>query len=76
MVVGFTTTYAISAYRHLGCKFEFCSWRGAHDTTLCDKIWRWLTAGRCLFSTNKTEGQDITEILMTLAQRTITTTLW
>jgi hypothetical protein len=43
MVVGFTTTYAISAYHHLGCKFEFCSWRGVHDTTLCDKIWRWLT---------------------------------
>jgi hypothetical protein len=45
MVVGFTTTYAISAYHHLGCKFEFCSWRGVHDTTLCDTIWRWLTAG-------------------------------
>jgi hypothetical protein len=34
MVVGFTTTYAISTYHHLGCEFESRS----GDTTLCDKI--------------------------------------
>jgi len=28
MIVGFTTTYAISAYHHLSCEFEPCSWRG------------------------------------------------
>ena len=38
MVVGFITTYAISAYRHLSCEFEPCSWRGILDTTLCDKV--------------------------------------
>ena len=25
MVVGFTTTYVISAYHHLHCEFELCS---------------------------------------------------
>jgi len=37
MVVGFTTTYAISAY-YYSCEFEPCSWRGVLDTTLCDKV--------------------------------------
>jgi hypothetical protein len=36
MVVGFTTTYSISAYHHYGCEFESRSWRGVLDTTLCD----------------------------------------
>ena len=38
MVVGFTTTCAISAYHHLSCEFETRSWRGVLDTTLCDKV--------------------------------------
>jgi hypothetical protein len=38
MVVGFTTTCVISAYHHLSCEFEPCSWRGVVDTTLCDKV--------------------------------------
>ena len=38
MVVGFTTTCAISAYHHLSCEFEPRSWRGVLDTALCDKI--------------------------------------
>jgi len=25
VVVGFTTTYALSAYHHLSCEFESCS---------------------------------------------------
>ena len=29
MVVGFTTTYAISAYHHCGCEFKYRSGRGA-----------------------------------------------
>jgi hypothetical protein len=37
MVVGFTTTYAISAYHHQSCEFESRLWRGVLDTTLCDK---------------------------------------
>jgi len=38
MVVGFTTTYAIDAYHHLGCEFESDSWRDVLDTILCDKV--------------------------------------
>jgi hypothetical protein len=38
MVIGFTTTYTISAYHHLSCEFEPRSWRGVLDTTLCDKV--------------------------------------
>jgi len=38
MLVGFTITYAISAYHHLNCEFESRSWRGVLDTILCDKI--------------------------------------
>ena len=37
MVVGFTTTPAISAYHHYSCEFESHSWKGVLDTTLCDK---------------------------------------
>jgi hypothetical protein len=33
MVVGFTITYAISAYHHLSCEFESRSWRCVLDTT-------------------------------------------
>ena len=45
MVVGFTTTHAISAYHHLRCEFESYSWRGVLDTALCDKVCQWLVAG-------------------------------
>ena len=61
MIVGFTTTYAISAYYHQRCDFEPCSCRGVLDTTLCDKVCPWLAAGQCfspgtpVSSTNKTE---------------------
>ena len=37
IVVGFSTTCAISAYHHKRCEFEPRSWRGVLDTTLCDK---------------------------------------
>jgi hypothetical protein len=37
-VVGFTTTYAISAHHHKRCEFEFRSWGGILNTTLCDKV--------------------------------------
>ena len=39
MVVGFTTTFATSVYHHERCGFEYRSWRGVFDTTLCDKDW-------------------------------------
>ena len=38
MVVGFTTTYAISAYHHYCCEFELRSWRDVPDTTVRDKV--------------------------------------
>ena len=38
MVVGFRTTYAISAYHHKNCDLKSRSWRGVLDTTLCDKV--------------------------------------
>jgi len=43
MVVGFTTTYAISAYHHW-CWVPISIW--ARCTTLCDKVRQWLAAGR------------------------------
>jgi len=46
MVVGFTTTCAISAYHHKSCEFEPRSWQGVLDITLCDKVCQWLTTGR------------------------------
>jgi len=38
MVVGFTTTYAISAYDHSSCEFQSRSWRGVLGKTLSDKV--------------------------------------
>ena len=38
LVVGFTTTCAISAYHHHSCEFEPRSWRGVLDIALCDKV--------------------------------------
>jgi hypothetical protein len=60
MVVGFTTTYAISTYHHKRCEFESCTWQGVLDTTLCDKVCRWISLGTAVSSTNKTARHDIT----------------
>ena len=46
MVVGFTTTYAISAYHHWRCELESCSWRGVLDTTVCDEVCQWIATGQ------------------------------
>ena len=75
MVVLFTTTYmyAISAYHHLRCEFEFHSCRCVLDTTLCDKACQRLVAGRWFSkvtpasSTNKTDRHDIAETLLKIA---------
>ena len=75
MVVGFTTTYAISAYHHWSCEFKSYSWQGVFDTTLCDKVcqWlvisRWFSPGTPVSSTSKT-FDDITEILLKVALNT------
>jgi hypothetical protein len=47
VVVGFTTTCAISVYHHKRFQFEPHSWRGVLDTTLCDKICQWFATRRC-----------------------------
>jgi len=77
MVVGFTTTCAISAYHHLSCEFEPRSWWDVLDTTLCDKVCQWLVTdqsfspGTPVSSTNKTDRHDIAEILLKVALNTI-----
>ena len=49
------------------CEFESLSWRGVLYTTLCDKMYLWLKAGRwfspstSFSSTNKTDRYDITQ---------------
>ena len=51
--------------------------RGVLDTTLCDKVCQWPAAGRWfspgtpVSSTNKTDGHDITKILLKVAINTI-----
>ena len=70
-MVGYTTTYAISAYHHLWVQIPFR--RGVLVTTLCDSLT--VTCGRSVvFSTNKTDCHDITEILLKMALNTITLT--
>ena len=77
MVVGFTTTYAISAYYQWCCEFEVRSGRGVLDTTLCDKVCQWLATGRwfspgpTLSSTNKSDRHDIAEILLKVSLNTL-----
>jgi hypothetical protein len=50
---------------------------GALDTTLCDKVCQWLATGRLISpgtpvsSTNKTDRQDINEILLKMGLNTI-----
>ena len=59
-------------------KFESRSCRGVLDTTLCDKVCQWLTAGRgCspgnpISSTNQTDRHDITGILLKVVLNTKT----
>ena len=74
MVVGLTTTYAISAYHQMLWVQILIR---AKCTTLCDKVCQWLATGQWLSpgsplsSTNKTDRHDITEILLKVALNTI-----
>ena len=62
--------------------FESRSWRDVLDTTLCDKVSQLLTAGlrfspgTPVSSTNKTDHNDITEILLKVALNSNTITLY
>jgi hypothetical protein len=75
MVVGFTTTFAISACHHWCCEFESRSGRGVQHYVI--KFVRDLrqvgvfSAGTPVSSTNKTDCHDITEILLKVALNTI-----
>ena len=77
MVVGFTTTCAISGYDHFSCEFKSCSRPYVLDTTLCDIVCQWFATGwgfslgTPISSTNKTDRHDITEILLKVALNTI-----
>jgi hypothetical protein len=57
-------------------EFEHRSWRGVIDTTLCDSLS--VTCGRsvdfCLYSTNKTDSNDITDILLKMALNSLNQT--
>ena len=81
MVVRFTTTCAISTYHLWTCEFKSCSWQGVLNATFCDKVCQWLAADRWfssgtpVSSTNNTDRQDITEILLKVALSTINLTL-
>jgi hypothetical protein len=71
MVVGFTTTYAISAYHYWCCEFESRSGRGVQHYVI--KFVSDLRQVQIspVSSTNKTDRHDITEIVLKEALNTI-----
>ena len=76
MLVGFTTTHAISAYHHLKVWVRISI--RARCTTFCDKVSQWLVTGSWLSLstlvsfTNKTDRHDITGLLLKVVLNTIT----
>jgi len=76
MIVGFTTTCAVSAYHHQSSEFELRLCRGVLDTILLEKVCQWLATGRWFSpgTSNKTYRHDITEILLKVALNTINQT--
>jgi hypothetical protein len=73
IVVGYITTYAISAYHHWSCEFKSRSGEVYLIQHYAIKIVRNLRqVGGFLSSTNKTGRQDITELLLNVALNTIT----
>jgi hypothetical protein len=82
IVVGFITTYAISAYHHSPLMLWVwipLRW-GILDTTLCDKVCQWLatdqwfSSGTPVSSTNKSYLHNITKELLKVQLNTITLT--
>ena len=66
MVVGFATTYAISAYHHLCCEIESRSGRGEQHYVI-KFVSDLRQVGGFLPVTNKTDRRDIAEILVKMA---------
>ena len=72
MVVEFTTTYVISPYHHNSCEFESRSWQHYVIKFVSD-LWQvGVFSKYSISSTNKTDRQNITEILVKVALNTIT----
>jgi hypothetical protein len=77
MVVKFTTTYTITACHQESCEFESRSWRDVLVSyvirCVSDRLaaGRWFPPGTPVYSTNKTDQHDITEILLKVALNTI-----
>jgi hypothetical protein len=63
------------------CLYEIEHVWGVLDTTLCDKVCQWpatdlrFSQGTLVSHTNKTDGHDITELVLKVALNTITLTL-
>ena len=75
MVVGFITTYAISAYHHWRCEFESHSgevFSIQHYVIKFVSDLRQVGGFFSVSSTNKTDRHDIAEILLKVALNTIT----
>ena len=73
MVVGFITTYPISAYHPIVVSSNHTH-SELYSIKHCDKVCQQLAAGRWfspISSTNETDHHDITEILLTVALNTI-----
>ena len=77
MVIGFTTTctYAISAYHHQRCEFESCSGEvysiQHYGIKFVSDLCRVSGFRTPVSSINKTDYNDITEILLKVALNTI-----
>jgi hypothetical protein len=81
MVVGFTTTHAISVYHHWCCEFESRSGRGVKQYVIkfVSDLWQvcvcfrvlWFSPDHPVFSSNKTDHHNITEILLKVTLSTI-----
>ena len=70
MVVGFSTTYAITAYQHWCWEFEYRSGRGVQHYVI-KFVSDLRQVGGPVSSTSKTDNHDITEILLKEALNTI-----
>ena len=76
MVVGFTTSYAISSYHHCCCKFESRSWRGVQHYMIMfasdlRQVGGFLWVLRFPPSIKLNAKHDIAEILLKVALSTI-----
>ena len=71
MVVRFTTTGAINAYHYYSCEFEFFSWR-VYSIQHYVIVRRQFFPATPVSSTNKTDINDISEILLTVGLNSIT----